>query len=248
MDIMKTERFSSNLLNIFLKDKIVATLDELKEALGTNVNKTVIRKLNELPYMQSYSHGGSYYSLTEFAQFDKHGVFSIGTVRFSRHGTLVETIVHFVTTSEKGYFAKELQKLLFVSVQETLLRLIKTGRIVRKKVSGLFLYCSPEPGVKKQQVMHRQVFDKESSTDWISDESKAAIILFVSLLNEQQRRLFAGLESIMWGYGGDKKIADLLGISKDTVAKGRRQLLNQDVNSRKIRRSGGGRKAVKKNS
>ena len=96
--------------------------------------------------------------------------------------------------------------------------------------------------------MHRQVFDKESATDWISDESKASIILFVSLLNEQQRRLFAGLESIMWGYGGDKKIADLLGISKDTVAKGRRQLLNQDVNSRKIRRSGGGRKAVKKNS
>jgi hypothetical protein len=248
MDIMKTELFSANLLNIYLKKKIVATLDELKEALGTSVSKTVTRKLNELAYMQSYSHGGSYYSLKEFAQFNQQGVFSIGEVRFSQHGTLVETLVHFVTTSEKGCFAKELKKILFVSVQETLLRLVRSGRIARKKVSGLYLYCSLESSIRKQQIMRRQVSEKEAATGWISDESKAAIILFVSLLNEKQRRLFAGLESIMWGYGGDKKIADLLGINKNTVAKGRRQLLGQNVNGDTIRRSGGGRKPVKKNS
>jgi hypothetical protein len=35
------------------------------------------------------------------------------------------------------------------------------------------------------------------------DELKAAILLFYSLLDEQQRRLFAGLESIKLGQGGD---------------------------------------------
>jgi len=248
VDIMRIERFSSSSLRIFLKKKVVATMAELKEALGTTVSKTVVRKLNELPCMKSYSHGGSYYALTELAQFDTQGLWSVGSVRFSQHGTLVETLVHFVTTSENGYFAHELHECLCVSVQETLLRLIKSGRIARKKVSGVFLYCSPETNVKKRQVMSRQSFNPDVDTDSISDESKAAIILFVSLLNEQQRRLFAGLESIMWGYGGDRKIANLLGINKNTVAKGRRQLLAQDIDDDKIRQAGGGRKSVKKNA
>ena len=172
----------------------------------------------------------------------------IEAVRFSQHGTLVETLEHFTTTSEKGYFAHELKECLCVNVQETLLRLIKSGRIARKKVSGLYLYFSPEINVKKRQLMSRQASSPEVDTDWISDESKAAIILFVSLLNEQQRRLFAGLESIMWGYGGDRKVANLLGINKNTVAKGRRQLLAQDIAEDRIRKAGGGRKSVKKNA
>jgi hypothetical protein len=39
------------------------------------------------------------------------------------------------------------------------------------------------------------------------DELKAAIILFYGLLDEQQRRLFAGLESIRLGHGGDTSSA-----------------------------------------
>lgn len=248
VDIMKTERFSSNLLKIYLKKKVVATLPELQKVLGATASKTVIRKLQELSYIKSYSHGGSYYSLVELAQFDTQGLWSVGSVRFSQHGTLVETLVRFVTISEQGYLVSELQKFLCVSVQATLLRLIRSDRIARKKVSGVFLYCSPELKVKKRQIMSRHASDSEQNTDWISDVSKAAIILFVSLLNEQQRRLFAGLESIMWGYGGDRKIADLLGINKNTVAKGRRQLLAQDIDDDKIRQAGGGRTSVKKNT
>ena len=35
----------------------------------------------------------------------------------------------------------------------------------------------------------------------------AAIALFASLLDERQRRLFAGLESLKCGWGGDRRIA-----------------------------------------
>ncbi len=35
------------------------------------------------------------------------------------------------------------------------------------------------------------------------NELKAAIVLFYSLLDEQQRRLYAGLESLRLGHGGD---------------------------------------------
>ena len=64
--------------------------------------------------------------------------------------------------------------------------------------------------------------------------------------DEQQRRLFAGLESLKWGYGGDRKEARLLGLDEETVARGRRQLLEQDVEPGRARKAGGGRKPVEK--
>ena len=78
------------------------------------------------------------------------------------------------------------------------------------------------------------------------DELKAAIVLFYSLLDEQQRRLFAGLESIKLGHGGDSVLAEFLGLDPHTVARGRQQLLDQNVTTGRTRRAGGGRKPVEK--
>ena len=78
----------------------------------------------------------------------------------------------------------------------------------------------------------------------VSDELRAAIVLFASLLDEQQRRLYAGLESLQ--LGGDRQIAELLDLDPHTVAKGRRQLLAQDVEVGRVRGVGGGRKPVEK--
>lgn len=80
----------------------------------------------------------------------------------------------------------------------------------------------------------------------VAPEAKAAIVLFFSLLDEQQRRLYAGLQSLLLGHGGDQQIAALLGLDPHTVAKGRRQLLEQDVLVDRSRRSGGGRHPVEK--
>ena len=52
------------------------------------------------------------------------------------------------------------------------------------------------------------------------DELRAAIILFYSLLDERQRRLYAALESLKIGHGGDRRIAELLGLDAGTVARG----------------------------
>ena len=76
-------------------------------------------------------------------------------------------------------------------------------------------------------------------------ELKAAIILFCSLLDERQRRLYAGLESLKLGHGGDRRMADLLGLDAGTVAKGRRQLLARDVALDRVRQVSGGRTPLK---
>jgi hypothetical protein len=82
--------------------------------------------------------------------------------------------------------------------------------------------------------------------DVVPEEIKAAIILFFSVLDEQQRRLFAGLEAMKWGFGGDAKIAELFEIDVKTVARGRQQLLDEDITIERARKPGGGRKRVEK--
>jgi len=71
--------------------------------------------------------------------------------------------------------------------------------------------------------------------------------LFYSLLDEKQRRLFAGLESLKQGHGGDRHIAGLLGLDAHTVSKGRRELLESDqIDRDRVRQKGAGRKPVEK--
>lgn len=140
-------------------------------------------------------------------------------------------------------------------VKTSLLKLFKNGKVAREKIQGQYLYCSSEPAVCQRQIANRQASSVYEGMrgivmgdDWVSDEIKAAIILFVSLLDEKQRRLFAGLESLQFGHGGDSWIAALLGLNPHTVSKGRRQLLERDILLHGVREKGAGRPAVKKRS
>jgi len=80
----------------------------------------------------------------------------------------------------------------------------------------------------------------------LSPELKAAIMLFHSSLDERHRRLYAGLEAQKLGHGGDRKIAEFLGVDVHTVARGRRELLGGAVEGERVRQAGGGRKKVEK--
>ena len=90
---MRTERFHADDLARLLKRQKIATIDELKRALGTDVDSTLFRKLEALDYRSSYSHRGGYYTLDEIARFDELGLWSFRSVWFSKHGTLLATVV-----------------------------------------------------------------------------------------------------------------------------------------------------------
>jgi hypothetical protein len=247
---MRPAVFSADVLRRFLLRNRIATLPQLKQLLGTEADITVFRKLKELSYRTSYSHRGSFYTLDEITTFDEQGLWSFNSVWFSRHGTLVATAEDFVKRSAAGYFAAELEDILHVPVKEPLLQLVAQGRIARQSVSGLYLYCAGDSRTRHQQLLARQSLPDQSAASVgipagnVSDELRAAIVLFASLLDEQQRRLYAGLESLQ--LGGDRRIAELLGLDPHTVAKGRRQLLAQDVETSRVWAAGGGRKPVEK--
>ena len=140
---MAEERFRAEGLRKLLTAQKVATMADLKEALGTDVDMTVFRKLRELSYLTSYSHRSSYYSLTDVADFDGLGLWSFRSVWFSKFGTLVATAEACVQSSEAGYFPDELQNVLHVEVKDVLRKLVQGRRLCREVVAGRYLYCSP---------------------------------------------------------------------------------------------------------
>jgi hypothetical protein len=252
-NIMRSESFHAEDLVRVLRGSKIATMPELKKALGTPVDVTVFRKLKELSYRTSYSHRGSYYTLDETAQFDEKGLWSFNSVWFSSEGTLLATAEALVENSEAGYFVEELDGVLHVGTKEPLLRLVQQQRIAREPVSGLYLYCSIQAALRRRQLLARRVRQNEptlassvAGSDAVDDELKASMVLFLSTLNEKQRRLYAGLESLKLGYGGDQRIADFVGMDAHTVAKGRRELAQHDVDVERIRKAGGGRKPAEK--
>ena len=98
-----------SLRKLLLHDKI-ATLPDLKRALGTDVDLTVFRKLKELDYVTSYSHGGRFYTLREIARFGADGLWSCTPAWFSRYGTLLATAEALIRSSAAGYFAKNCRR------------------------------------------------------------------------------------------------------------------------------------------
>jgi hypothetical protein len=249
---MRTLSFDPQALRKHLRRHKIATLPELKSVLGTTADLTVFRKLKLLDYLSSYTHRGRYYALRETTRFDSAGLWSHDAVWFSCYGTLVSTIEAFVNQSPRGWFADELADTLHAEVQDPLHDLVRAERLRRSAVAGRFLYTSADSRQARHQLRTRQTAQSvplvadASALQVAPDELKAAILLFYSLLDEQQRRLFAGLESMRLGHGGDSILAEFLGIDPHTVARGRQQLLDQNVTPGRTRRSGGGRKRIEK--
>ena len=250
---MMTQRYRTEDLSKLLKKRKIATMAEFKKALGTDADATVFRKLKQLSARSSYSHRGRYYTLDNIPLFDEWGLWTFRDVHFSKYGTLLNTAQTLVESSPDGFLASELETLLQVSVKDALRKLAQTGRLTRDRRGGRYLYCAADPAVQKRQLRTRR--QAEDAGEWVAEpvsegilpeELRAAVLLFYSLLDEQQRRLYAGLEALKWGHGGDCKVARLLGLDVGTVAKGRQQLLQGEVLRDRIRKPGAGHPAVEK--
>ena len=251
---MRPTSFEPSVLRQYLRRHKIADLPELKRALGTATDITVFRKLKQLGYLASYTHRGRFYTLPEIAHFDDRGLWSHQAVWFSRHGTLLATVEIFVNQSPNGYYAHELADALHAEVQQPLRQLLAQHRLTRTELESRFLYTAVEPVPRRLQISARRSAQavplavNSAAVLASPNELKAAILLFYGLLDEQQRRLFASLESIRLGHGGDTLLADFLGLDVHTVARGRQQLLEQNVVSGRTRRRGGGRTPTEKKS
>src|SRR5215510_11187641 len=77
-------------------------------------------------------------------------------------------------------------------------------------------------------------------------EEHARMNLFVSRLDEQQRRWYAALEAEKLGPGGVEQMAKITGLHVNTISRGQKELVNElkERPTQRVRLEGGGRKAV----
>ena len=70
----------------------------------------------------------------------------------------------------------------------------------------------------------------------------------VAAANERSRRLFLGFLAQKYGRGGIALLSQITGLDRNTIARGRRELLHNDpATAGRVRRPGAGRKRVEAN-
>ncbi len=82
-----------------------------------------------------------------------------------------------------------------------------------------------------------------------SAKQHRAITQVLATLDEGNRRRFVGLLAFQWGRGGLHSLNRITGLSRNTIRRGRAEVARiTRVPAGKVRRSGGGRKHVEKDS
>jgi hypothetical protein len=147
---------SAKALRRFFRRFPVADLEALFALLQTHSRMSVFRRLREQGYYSSFTHAGRYYTLGDIPQFDEQGLWFRQCVGFSRSGTLKATIVHLTETAAYGYTHMELEQVLRLRVQNTLLGLVQQGHLGRERLEKAYLYVSARPSRAAEQVRARQ--------------------------------------------------------------------------------------------
>ncbi len=134
----------------------VLTLTRLQEHCGCS-RMTVWRALHAHGYLSSYSQNGKYYTLADIPRFNALGLWSFEHVRFSRYGSLTQTLTMLVDQSESGYTTDQLAQVVGLPVGPTLSRLHAQARIDRERVGRRFVYVASAPTPRARQIERRQV-------------------------------------------------------------------------------------------
>ena len=237
-----------DLAAMFRREKVLS-MAEVKHAVGTNSRMTAFRRLRALPYRSSYSHRGRYYTLDDIPEYDRYGVWVFNGVCFSRHGTLLSAVETLVDGAASGYTAAELAAVLHVRVQNAVRVLVDRKRLIRQPIGPEYVYVAPgksavQWAARKRAVPHGLGGAPTRGLE-APEEIAEHLTTFLSVLNERQRRLYLGFESLKIGRGGDASVASRAGVNIKTVARGRQELASKDVTLERVRAAGAGRPPLK---
>ena len=152
---MRPKKFTrKDIVDLFYKEKTL-TKEELFEVCGCS-NMTAWRILSSHGYISSYNFNAKYYTLIDIPVFDKNGLWSYRKVRFSKYGSLTDTVIALVFKSRSGLEKNELQELLGVSVIPILSKLYNQKKLYREKVDGIFVYLQTDEDGRWTQLSNRQ--------------------------------------------------------------------------------------------
>ena len=165
-----------NLKNVFLK-KSVLEIHDVINAVNATSRMTAYRYLKKLDYLSSYTHARQFYTLKTIPEFDEDGLWYFGDIGFSKHGTLMETIIHLINHSKSGKTSSDLEKKQRVYVQNTLLSLVKSKKISREQQDGVYVYFSADLETSRRQIEKRnKKGSRKRLPEWIVVEILIEVI------------------------------------------------------------------------
>ncbi len=140
----------------WLKKRNVTTMRNLRHQFNLS-HMTVIRALKKYGYFTSYNHNASYYVLHDRPSFNEWGLWGYRNIRFSRHGTLTQTIAVLVENAPAGLTVGELEERLDVKVANLASRLVHDGILQRELLRGRqAVYLATAAKVGSRQYEKRQ--------------------------------------------------------------------------------------------
>ena len=166
------------LQRLFRRFKVV-DINALFKTLKTKSRMSIFRCLKEIGYLSSYTHTGRYYTLAHIPQFDNYGLWFHQSVGFSQHGTLKTSVVELVDRSSAGLTHLELNHILRIRTHNTLLNLVRKGRVSREQFEKTFLYVSSDPDKATMQVAKRRkkVSTKPREIDSVSATTVIEVLI-----------------------------------------------------------------------
>jgi hypothetical protein len=189
------------------RNEKVMTVPQLTRLLHCSPT-TVRRRLNEWKVYTSYNKNGQYYTLPSIPQFSKKGLWQYRGIFFSKYGTLKNTIIHFVRTSQKGLSNAELAEIIGVNPQSFMPQFKQLSEIRREKIGRQVVYYSSDPQVYQTQKEKR--FPPEPPLGMMPPDAESIAVLVERIRNPKIS--FAELSQVLSrrGYAiGEQSIRSL---------------------------------------
>lgn len=158
------------------RKKKVMTIDDLLNSMQCSTI-TVRRYLKQWHAITSYNKNGCYYVLPEISKFNEYGLWQYKTIRFSKFGSLKQTIIRLIQDSPSGRDASEIAQLVGMDPHSILSRLIGKSDLRREKVSGVFVYFSVNEEQLNNQLQKRLEMRTPRSIGLPSDAVGIAILV-----------------------------------------------------------------------
>lgn len=155
------------------------TVEQLRSLLQCSV-PAVRKYLKQWGTMTSYNNNGRYYVLPDVPKFDEHGLWEYKGIRFSRFGTLKETIVHLVNDAPQGLSSAELGRLLGLEPRSFMSHYTALPALRRKKLDGRYVYLSDDEQISTKQLKNREASEAQASLQKISDHD--AVLVFADFI------------------------------------------------------------------
>jgi len=144
---------SNSLKEMFKKSKVL-TLNQVSKTHNCSV-RTVQRQFAELAVLRSYNKNSRYYTLSEIAKFNAHGIWCYQDILFSKYGDLRQTVKHAIVASDDGLSGNEIGDIVNLLPRSFMHHFRQMEGVFREKHGGVYIYFSNDPTIYARQKFKR---------------------------------------------------------------------------------------------